>query len=172
MSKYENIKNKLLNNNQEMIHIGMNYINVTNDKSTTLFTNAIATCYGLGIVAKDNEGNIYRIVSHNYAFSEGFQLRQLESITKYLTSINNLTDLRVVCCTMESLKDFDNLDEIEQEAIENLNKTFMFYKKSHPDFSIEFQRSWYIIVDFNGNIEYATKELIDEYEQEDKRQLR
>ena len=167
MTKYEIIKNKLDNPSDKNIHVWMNFTAVSDDDETTIFTDSIATCIGLGIVAKGENNTIHRIVSHNYAYSEGFQLRQLDSIVEYLKSIPSLKELKVIFCSMKSFSDFDNLTEHEQEILLRLNNAFSFYKKDNPDFNIEFHKSWYLIIDPKGNFDYADEELLVDYIKEE-----
>ena len=163
MSKYEELQKNFKDLNEHYRDVMMNQIKATNDSETILYTNTLATCVGLAIVAKDSNNNVYRILSHNYAFSEDYQLKQLDDIKKYLKAIPSLVDLKVIYCSMDSFKDFDNLDDIESDIVEKLNNTFAFYQNDHPDFNIDFYQSWYVVIYPDGNIEYADQELINDY---------
>ncbi len=168
MVRYTDIKNKELNSNLKISRVGMNFTGAVNDDETIIYTEDVATCTGLAIVALDSENIVHRIVSHNYAFYEDFQIKQLELIEDYLKSLS-LKDLKVIYCSMKSFKDFNNLTDIEEDILIKLNKLFSFYKEKHPSFNIEFKQSNFLLIDPKGNIDFASKEMIDEYMEENKR---
>jgi hypothetical protein len=169
MTDYYELQERLENKNHDMLEVGMNKIIAVDDQDSVIFTSTLATCYGIGVVFRDTNDKVYRILTHHYSFYEDFQLRQLNYIKDLLMSIQGLKDLRVVCCSMDSLRDFNNLSEEEIEDLEKIYNTFSFYKEKNPDFKIEFQRSWYLIIDSLGKMLFATSNEINKYEEETKK---
>lgn len=164
MVKYEDIKDSIYCDlDEKIMHYGMNQTYAVEDEDTTIFTDCIATCTGLAIVAVDENNVIHRIISHNYAYIENFQMKQLEFTEQYLKSLPNIKKMRVIYCSMDSYKDFNNLTDIEKDSLLKLNKTFSFYKEKHPEFNMEFHQSWFLLINPDGNIEFANEKMLEEY---------
>ena len=162
MVKYEDIKDNIYDCDEKIKYYGINKTCAVSDDDTTIFTDCIATCTGLAVVAIENNV-IHRIISHNYAYLEDFQIEQLRLIEQYLKSLLNIKKMKVIYCSMDSYRDFDNLTDIEKDSLSKLNKTFSFYKENHPDFNIEFHQSWFLLINPDGNIEFANEKMLEEY---------
>ena len=152
MVRYEEVKEKLNKPTQTMHYINENDAIAINDFDTTLYTLIEDRGISLGIVVLNNDNIVYRILTHNDGKTNNL-LNNISYIKQILESINFINSLRIVCCGM------NNLDEIEPM----INEAFKSFKEDNPNFNVEFNKSWYIIVEANGVINYADKELIEEY---------
>ena len=155
------------NNIENLARVRMLKCSAVKDKKTTIATYGIATCIGLAIVATDKNGEIHRIVMHHpYTGERGFE----DAIEEYLKSLEPITNLKAMICSMKTFTDFDNLDDYEKEILDKINNIFSFYKKEHKNFNIPFHKSWYVKISPEGNFDYADSEMIKVYERLEKEQ--
>ncbi|HBY19790.1 MAG: hypothetical protein A2Y24_01490 [Clostridiales bacterium GWE2_32_10] len=153
----------LNNRPQNLLRVGMLHCLGVNDDKTTIGTYGLAPCIGLAIAATDSNDVTHRIVTHNPYMGENVTREYENGIEDYLQSLGAIKKLDAMICSMDSFRDFNNLDEREQEILIRLGNTFRFYKEEQEEFTIPFHESWYVKVSPEGKFEYADLEMIGVY---------
>lgn len=152
-----------INNLKRLCKVGR--LQLTHDEKTIVGTYGIAGCIALAIAAVDSNGVVHRIVAYNPYYDETLTENIEKKIKEYLQSIEKITKLNAIICSMEGFKDFPKLNDREQKILNKVNDIFAFYKEKDQNFNIFFHRSWYIKISPQGEFEYASSKMLEIYNQ-------
>ena len=133
---------------------------ITNNKTTAIAA-GMAPCVGIAICAKDISGVYHRIICHCPYAPPAPKYRLEGRIEKYLKSINEIVELKVVLASFNTF--FENeLDDNAYERnlliVNRINDLFGFWKANHPDFEIRVIQSTSIGVTPNGEFFWDSEE--------------
>jgi len=129
---------------------------LVDDKATTISTDALASCIGVGIVAKDEHKRINRFLTHISKGPSG-GAQKLSWFHKLFPSDEALEYLRIVIASTSSFKDITQLDQYDQWILNKLKEISKTYAGANPDFFIEFLPSSGLKIDPSGNISAINK---------------
>jgi hypothetical protein len=127
---------------------------LTTNNITTNISVGMGPCVGIAICAKDINGVYHRIVCHCPYAPPVPKYKLEDRIEKYLKSINEIVDLKVVLASLNTFFEI-NLDDFAYERdsliADRINDIFAFWKINHPDFEIIVIQSTTIGITPNGD---------------------